>query len=263
MQTASLQMTFFYRSTLSTLFITILSSGCFFSTPTPTSLPTEVPVTSLFEETGPTKPEPPPAQAGATNPAPSVIYEQCTNRFYPVHNGSWWMYNQQAGNSLTHTMTVRNDNSFSIKVQTEGITFNFNGLCIKDGVVLFNVPGMAASLLQEAESSTLTAQNMNGLTLPNNVNTGDTWSQQFTLNGEGINAVIETDYKAVGYDTVNLPVGSFTALKLGQIGHGIISGESYTTQTTLWYAQDVGIVKMVNTLLGKTFSFEMLAYNFP
>ena len=236
--------------------ITILAGGC--STPAsgPTSPPPETTATSLFGTVDVTMTESAPAQI---NTEPVVMYEKCRNRFYPVRNDAWWMYNMSSGIKPSQTMAVGNDNAFTVTVQNGDVAFTFKGQCTEEGVVLLEAPGAAASLLGEDNSSMLTAQNVGGVTLPNDVQAGDNWSQRIDITGGNITATIETNYHAVGYETVNVPAGSFQALKVEQNGTVTLGGQVFNTYAILWYTQDVGIVKSV---VGDI-TAELFAYNFP
>ena len=71
--------------------------------------------------------------------------------------------------------------------------------------------------------------------------------------------IIDTTYTAVGYETVTVPAGTFNALKIEQSSN--MGGPEPTIQT-LWYVQDVGLVKSVIEV-GETYVNELVSYNIP
>jgi hypothetical protein len=232
--------------------LAVLASGC--SAPSPAPHPPGT-ATSFFGN----------AEITASAPTQPVIVQapstdECKNPFYPVHNGAWWMYSLSNGSRPSHTMSVGRDNTFTVTVQSEDGTFVIEGQCTEAGILLLNLPGAAVSYSGEQGNSTIIAQNVEGVTLPNDVQPGDNWSQTLNVISGNVDAIIETSYNAIGYETVNIPVGSFNALKVEQNGTVNMGGQTFNSHAFFWYAQDIGVVKSV---IDGVSSSELFAYNFP
>jgi len=238
------------------LLITSLTSGCSRYEPAPTSPQTNAPTTSLFGGANTPATDSSHIQVDGASTQPAV-FEKCSNRLYPVHNGAWWMYSLSSGERPSRTMFVSNDNTFTVAVKNGDVTLAFKGLCTSEGVVLLEVPQVVASHFGGA---TVTAQGLEGVTLPNDVQTGSTWVQRFNINNGNMSATIETNYHAISYETVNISVGSFHALKVEQSSMVNIGGQVLNTHGFLWYAQDIGVIKSVTD---GTDSAELFSYNFP
>ncbi len=149
----------------------------------------------------------------------------------------------------THSMTIADDGSFTLTVRSDDSTFTLDGTCGDDGVILMNVPGVSATYSSEDGGSTLSTTNVDGVTVPDDIQVGDDWSQTISVVGSSgsevtLAATIETTYKALGYETVTVPAGTFYALKIEENGSLSMGGENtFDTHRSIWYAEDVGTVK--------------------
>jgi len=170
------------------------------------------------------------------------------------------MYGFSNGSKPSQTMSVSGNNTFTITVQSDNSIFTLEGQCTDDGIILLDAPGASVTYSGAQGSSALVIQNVEGVTLPNDVQVGDNWSQTLQVAGGNIHATIETSYNAVGYETVTVPAGSFNALKVEQNGLVNMGGQTLNSHAFFWYAQDVGVVKSVIDGLS---SSELIAYNFP
>jgi hypothetical protein len=268
------------KSKLFTLIVVLLiTAGCASapvaapaSTSTPPPPQVEAPVlvdlstpTQAAIEVVPNTPEPSPTPA----PAVKNANDQCDNPYYPVVDGATWTYTNNSIGQFTHTLNVSDDQIFTIQVISGDTTFNIEGQCTQDGVIL-----MDNSLTTTAQSSdgagTVTTTNQDGVTLPNDIQVGDDWSQTIEYSaGSGgetsFSGTIETSYKAVGYESVSVPAGTFEALKIVQTSSLSMAGQNVMdTTSNLWYVQGVGNVKteqIVNQ--GDPFSSELVSYNIP
>lgn len=132
---------------------------------------------------------------------------------------------------------------------------------------------MNSGLNTTAESAdgtgTVTTTNQDGVTLPNDIQVGDDWSQTIAFTAGGgdgsFSGTIETSYKAVGYELVSVPAGTFEALKIVQTSSMSMAGQhALDTSSNLWYVQGIGNVKteqIVNQ--GDPFTSELVSYNIP
>lgn len=198
----------------------------------------------------------------------SVILEndECDNPYFPVVNGASWQYNLSTGISTLHSMTTGSDKTFTITVESEKNEFTLDGSCTDDGIILLDVPGISSTYSGEDGSSTLTTTNDDGVTLPNDVQIGDDWSQTISVTGSSdgnvtLSAQIDSDYKAIGYEIVSTPLGPINALKVENTGSLSMRGEAVMdTHGFIWYGQGIGVVK--NTV-DDTFEAILDTYNIP
>ncbi len=205
----------------------------------------------------------------AIEPSPNPN-NRCNNPYYPVVDGATWTYQisvqQDAPTLATHSMTVVDDGSFTLTVQDAESVFTIDGACGEDGVILLDVPGVSATYSDESGGSTLSTTNDDGVTVPDDIQVGDDWSQTISVVGSSgsevtLSATIETTYKALGYESVTVPAGTFYALKVEQNGSMTIHGSPpFETHGFLWYAQGIGIVK---SGLEGTYISELVSYNIP
>jgi len=237
--------------------IPVLAGGCSAPTPGPTPAPPETTATSLFGNVEVTGTEHAPTEAGIGQ---VPLEDECKNPFYPVHHGAWSMYNLSDGSRPAHTMSAGGDNTFTITVQSDNSTFTMEGQCTEQGIILLDIPGVPATYSDGSGSSEPAAQNVEGVTLPHDVQAGDAWSQTISLFGGNLTATIETTYTAIGFESITVPAGTFYALKVEQNGSLNMGGQLSSTHAFFWYAQDIGVVKSV---VDGAPASELLAYNFP
>jgi hypothetical protein len=163
-------------------------------------------------------------------------------------------------------MAVVDACSFTLTVQDDTSTFTIDATCGNDGVILLNVPGVSATYSGEGGDSTLSTTNDDGVTVPDDILVGDDWSQAISVVGRSdgevtLSATIETTYKALGYETVTVPAGTYYALKVEQNGSMTIAGSpAFETHGFIWYADDVGTVK---SGLDGTYTSELASYSIP
>jgi hypothetical protein len=206
-------------------------------------------------------------EATATPISGGLLIENdvCDNPYYPVVNGAWWQYNISTGGTPMHTMSANEDKIFTITVTGDNTTFTLDGSCTDEGIILLEVPGVSATTTTEGGSSKLPTTNDDGVTLPNDVQVGDDWSQSISVIADGgagtFSAHIETNYKAVGFEIVSTPYGPINALKVEQTGT-LSMGELVTMDIHgyVWYGQGIGVVK---TTVDDSFEGTIAAYNIP
>ena len=197
----------------------------------------------------------------------------CENPFYPVVNGAQWnnrstFASDGSVSTSTASMEVFEDKSFTMTMSSGDSTFKLDGRCTDDGIILMDVPGISGTFSSsDGGGSTMTTENVDGVTLPNDVQIGDDWSQEISVvaksnSGDTIlSATIETTYVALGYETVTVPAGTFYALKVEQSGSMTMGGgEPFLTHGFIWYAQGIGTIK---SGLDGTFMAELTQYNIP
>jgi hypothetical protein len=265
----------------SIIFVLLISAGCatspaaLVSTSTPSSVQIEAPAAILPEvlistptqaevEVVPHTPEPTATEA----PAIKNANDQCKNPYYPVVDGATWTYEGSTIGQFNHTLNVSQDQLFTILITSNDTVFNMEGQCTEDGVILMD-SGMSTTAQSSDGSGSVTTTNQDGVTLPNDIQVGDDWSQTIAYNagsseGSSFSGTIETSYKAVGYESVSVPAGTFEALKIIQNTTMTIAGTSFDTSSNLWYVQDVGNIKTEQIVGGGvSTTSELVSYNIP
>jgi len=237
----------------------------------PIQPPTAIPTTQLLATNMPTQ------EAGAsevtstatipteTSPTLTLENDECGNPFYPVVNGAWWQYNLSTGSTARHSLTVGADQTFTILVEGKGITANIEGSCTDEGIILLDAPGASGTFTSDGSSSSMSTTNQDGMTLPNDVQIGDDWTQTIQVDvsaGElSYAAIINMAYQAVGYEIVSTPYGPINALKVEQKGSTSMNGsEVMAIHGFIWYGQNVGVVK---NILDNISEADLVGYGIP
>jgi hypothetical protein len=264
------------RKYLALVFVMFLIGGCTNLNPN-SGAPGETPGGTVLST--PTEEIGRPQVTATENPAPTPIppnagnpNDECGNPYYPVVNGAQWIYgittaSDGSTSTANYSMETGEDGLFSITIQGDDSTAVLRGQCTDDGIILMDAPGISGSFSSDGGGSTMTTQNVEGVTLPNDVLAGDDWSQVISIVAQSssgdtiLSATIETNYVALGYEIVTVPAGSFTALKVEQTGSMTMgASEPYLTRGFLWYAQGIGIVK---SGLDDTYNSELSQYAIP
>jgi len=238
---------------------------------TPTSEP---PVTSV------------PSAMPAASPVPSSSSPSgaCANSLYPVVAGASWTYTTTIGviGDYTRTiMTVSPDGFTDQDVFSNGATRTGEWGCDSGSLIAHQPDGGPTGVVQ-TDNATAEFQTtaLSGVTLPAAVNVGDTWMQNFTLegnesiNGKSIPAKNETAYSctAGGIESVTVPAGTFDAVRVDcnteiTITVTVAGAEvpaHVSSTSTMWYAAGVGMVKSDNVISGAASNtVELTAYNIP
>jgi hypothetical protein len=224
--------------------------------PTDTPLPT--PTQIQLEATVTTQEAPTPTSPAAFNPN-----DQCQNPFYPVVNGASWEYENSSVGNFSHTITTGQDGAFTILVQTSDTTFTIEGICTQDGIILMN-QSSSTTVSDSDGSAQVVSEYQEGITLPNDIQVGDDWSQTMNITAGDFSAAGTDSFIAVGYETVTVPAGTFYALKIEQTSTLEMGGGEMVSRSTLWYAEGVGNVKTLTTVeADKTYESNLLSYNIP
>jgi hypothetical protein len=197
-------------------------------------------------------------------PPASSSGDECGNAYYPIIDGAQWNYTSSSTVPFTHRLTVETEDEFTIAVESGTDTFKIRGLCLEGGDInLLQVPGDSLSYSGEAGSSTMTTKSNEGVTLPGDIQVGDDWSQtlgvEVSAGDQKKDFTLDSTYTAVGYETVTVPAGTFNALKIEQ---STSMGGPEPMVQTLWYVQDVGMVKS-EIDIGELVVQELVSYNIP
>lgn len=198
-------------------------------------------------------------------PAPLSDNDVCENPYYPVVDGAEWTYAFSNGTNAVHNISVVGENTFTLTVEGDNGRFTIDGLCTDEGIALMDVPGVGSTYSGDSGSSSLTTDEAEGATLPNDVMVGDDWTQFIRVTGYSggnvtLSASLETSYKAVGFEEVSVPAGTFYALKINQDSKISLGGSTMDSPGVAWYAQGIGVVK---TELDGGITAELTSYKIP
>lgn len=208
----------------------------------------------------------------------------CSNPLYPVVVGASWIYkfNGAAPGDFTRSITAVNvDGFFDQDVFTSGITRTGEWKCNAGALIALDPNGGSTAAVQSSTiDSTFKTTEMDGVTLPANINLGDSWTQNFTIEGTeiirgmAVASKNQTAYSctAGGSESVTVVAGTFNAVRMDcQTNISItitLNGAdvptNINTTSTVWYAPGVGMVKSDNVVSGSgNNTIELTAYNIP
>lgn len=220
--------------------------------------------------------EPTTTAAAQNEPVPGT--GQCQNPYYPVVPGASWQYQLSGASSGTFTRTltaVRADGFEDQDVFSAGTTRTGSWAC-QNGNLISLTPSSGASVSTAEMQADFTIESNSGISFPANPQPGQEWAQNIVYLGTQATggAVIEsrnvlaTSYQAARMETVKVPAGEFSALRVDcatQIDIYILGNLafSFSSSDSAWYAPGVGLVKSVGTSnMGNT-EIVLLAYSVP
>jgi hypothetical protein len=235
-----------------------------------------------------------PAPTDATTPAtaeagvPSTEEGLCTNTYYPVRQGATWNYKSTGspagGYSFTDTISAVRNDGFTLSTQSGDLTHTQEWACRPEGLVALQFGGAPAALL-DAQSVHLKMQagNVSGVTFPSQIKAGDQWQHTLDLQGDvtvgahtgTAKGSAQTNFKALGNESVTVPAGTFdalkiqadTTLKMDVSYQGFSLPVTFSGSYIYWFAPGVGWVKASGTgnAEGTSFSetIELQSYRVP
>lgn len=208
----------------------------------------------------------------------------CNNPLYPVVVGASWTYkfDGSAPGDFTRSITAVNPDGFLDQdVFSSGITRTGEWKCNAGALIALSPnSGSTAAVQSSSVDSAFQTTAMDGVTLPANLNPGDSWTQNFTIegtetiHGQSVASKNQTAYscKTGETESVTVPAGTFNAVRMECQTSVIITitingadvPSTVNTTSTIWYAPGVGMVKSDNVVNGtddKT--IELAAYTIP
>lgn len=254
------------------LLMSLTLSACAQENPTPLPTQVEAPAPATLASPTPTqasapniKVETPPPAAPETESSGGL----CDNPYYPVVGGASWVYDMGDLPQVVHTMSVEEEGKFKVAMVDVDSAAVLEGECNEEGIVLMD-RGMEGSFYSEDGSSSTTSTSRTGVTLPNDLKVGSSWTQTLDILAEGgegeetLSASIITNYTVVGVETVTVPAGTFEALKIEQSGSMTFMGQEILTLGILWYAEGVGNVQAETGMAnGERFFSQLISYDIP
>ena len=199
-------------------------------------------------------------QTPIANPTPEGDESECDNPFYPVADEATWMYSVSSGENVINTISADDFGKFTITAEGANSTFTIDGQCTNEGIVIMNTPGAATTYSGEYGNSTVATVTVSGVSLPNDVEQGQQWTQIITVTTDAGSSVIETNYTAVGFENITVPAGDFYALKVEQSGYVTVFGQKVEMHGFNWYAEGVGVVK---SAMDDAPTLELVSYDIP
>jgi hypothetical protein len=208
----------------------------------------------------------------------------CSNPLYPVVKGASWTYSITgiASDTFTHSITdVRADGFTDQDLFASGVMRTGEWKCDQGALTALSpLTGPASAITANNMAATFNTTEMTGVTLPAGVKPGDTWNQDFNI--EGTQSVGGQNVAATGKvgfactaglgESVTVTAGPFNAQRVDctinltvavNIG-GLQVPTSFSADTSMWYAPGVGLVRLDSAITGMgNGSIELTAYSLP
>lgn len=240
----------------------------------------------------------PPSDAGATPAAgsqsvtapPPAASGPCVNPYYPAVQGATWTYvnTGRSSGAITYTDTITSvrADGFTVSTQFNELVQTQEWACTPEGLAALGLggAGSAAALSSSGMDAEFTTSNVQGVTIPANLQPGAQWTNSFDIQGvmtiaEGQTAEasgsVSLAAQALGLESVSVPAGTFNAMKIElhttfsitATFQGIGIPVSISGVSTLWYAPGVGMVKSTDSgeFSGSSYTSttELQSYSIP
>jgi hypothetical protein len=217
------------------------------------------------------------AQASGAAPSAQAPSNQssgalCDNPYIPVVESATWTSNVSFGQLSTaqeDTITDVGTDAFLVETKAAGTSVVVTWTCTADGVLWLQTDGgMFSAVSQDATWST---NSFSGVTIPKEIQPGDTWSssQEMTAsdaNGNSQTFTINANYQAVGIESVSVPAGTFDAMRIDFVMTFTGADAESSFEFSDWFVENVGLVKSAaQQITGGSLSFsqELASYSIP
>lgn len=194
------------------------------------------------------------------------------NPFYPIAEGASWTYNSSDGSAYTQSVVALDADSFTMRIEVGGTEpMDIKYLCDEEGVL--SMASMESMLPEDVEMEIVSAD---GITYPNDLSVGQTWSSETVMRTEmtmeGIAATmtmtVTTDSRVESMESVTVPAGTFNALLLNadstvtSVTEMMGMSVPFTVETTSssWLVEGIG---MVLTTSEDGTRMELVSYTIP
>ena len=219
---------------------------------------------------------------------PSLASGECANTYFPVKQGATWSYEVTDGSSDTvnyaDTISKLSVDGFVLTSEFDDVTRTQRWSCKTDGLLALDFGGGSATLAVADLQAVFDTTEVSGITLPQDIAPGDTWSQSFTIEGDQtlsgdqtaeVNGSVDYSSTAVEMERVTVPAGTFDALRVDSTTKMDITIKlsGFAVPTTIegtivrWYAPDIGYVRSVeaSNVLGEEVevTIELTGYEIP
>jgi len=258
--------------------LTLFAAGC--AGNNVSSIPTEIPEITVVVNT--------PTAETSTEAAPAdtsiAVTGACGNPYMPIVAGATWNYKLTGpvSDTFTHTILSVEDASFTEQDQFgTGVIRQGKWQCDNGNLIALNPSaGGSASISTEGISVDFQTKDLSGITVPAEINPGDTWAQSLTLEGtQTVNNLsfpasnqFSSTCKAIGVESVTVEAGTFDAMRVEcennmditiSLAENTPSNTVLTFTNIVWYAQNVGMVKTSTSGMGLDSTVELTSYNIP
>ncbi|MCL4257443.1 MAG: hypothetical protein KJZ53_02810 [Anaerolineales bacterium] len=230
----------------------------------------------------------------------------CANEYQPLTQGAAWTYRRSDGDSSdtndddsdADSPDVDSSDTYTTMVselRADGFTFthNFDSVvvtqewrCTPEGLSALNYSdGPEASVSGTGFSGNFETLSVTGVSFPKELVPGATWEQTYEVQGtmsmgggmEGTaTGTVVHSYTAIGEETVNIPSGSFTAMRVEGTNtinfsanvSGITIPLVIESNTVMWWVRGMGMVRNESTLAFEdgspfTSTVELVGYSMP
>lgn len=249
------------KAILGWLWVIVLITACSSPGGSPTAEATDPTASAPGESAATEQPlptyDPPATIENIPSPEPGV----CDNAYYPVREGSQWSY-QSTGSpagaySFTDTITDLEADGFTLTSQFDGLTRTQAWACRPEGLVALQFGGGA--LTSQNLALQVETENASGVTYPTEIAAGDQWEYALDFTGTmdiagnagAAQGNVRNDFQALGVESVTVPAGTFSAMKI-QVDttldisvsfQGINVPVAFSGSYTYWFVEGVGWVK--------------------
>jgi hypothetical protein len=247
------------KKLMSVLFLALAITACGPSgSSQPTTTPTSV-AAGINDVEAPSTP--------VSNPQDSSD-EECENAYYPVVDGATWMYTLAGAIESTSTLNTHpvEENEFKVTTSSVDGTSQQTGHCTEQGIAFWDEAGLSALFQSGAGTSTASTLQSTGVSLPHEIEPGDTWNQTLSAVGSDTDGIVSVnaEFEAQGYETISVPAGDFDTLRILRTTTVLFQGNEILEKATEWYARDVGLVKRVTSITGMPeLPLELVSYDIP
>jgi hypothetical protein len=192
----------------------------------------------------------------------------CTNAYFPDTSGTTWAYSSTGGSlgayTYTRTITDAIATGFSTSEQySTGTNATIKWNCQDGNLAALDDGSSSLSLSSSKFKFTSTSVTADGYDIPNNFETGTSWSEKVTASGvvqygtKSLDAQIVSDVacSAAGTDSITVTAGKFDTVKATctdsitvseiTLGTPVPATAPITVNITNWYAKGVGLVQSV------------------
>ncbi|MBP9869352.1 hypothetical protein KBC59_02240 [Patescibacteria group bacterium] len=210
----------------------------------------------------------PSAASMEANTLASGSIDGCTHEYLPLKNGHSITYvSRMAGKDSTFTYAVKNVSGKKATIEYDfgnasKIEIEFE--CSEDGIRALSQVDFSKAFGGPIASATSKTKSASGELVPKDFHVGSAWSQTFESEAEIENeamknmgmskftTIMKMDHKAVGEESVTVPAGTYTAIKV-ETDMTITTKFSPTAapteskmKTTAYWVKGIGMVKSVS-----------------
>lgn len=180
----------------------------------------------------------------------------CDNPYMPAVEGATWTSNvhtEQGDTTQVDTITDAGSDAFLVETVTPNTDYVITWSCTAEGLLWLQTDGGMFSVVFQSEGLNQTWESVSfgGVTLPKDIQPGDTWSSAERLNVTDSTGTrpfdINIDFQAVGMESVTVPAGTFNALRIDLVMTFVTTFSNSDLEMSYrisdWFAADVGLVK--------------------